>query len=381
MRCPFRSFFSTGVGGFLGGTRPAAKHVAARSTTSAAARFGELAPAVAGGASAAVEAVLAGHGPCSIDGAREMSSRETKPLHWHLAAIANGTGEIAQVVATAREDDAPSASSRGAPEAAIEPVHSMTRYLAHISHEARTPLNAVIGFAEVLSAQLYGPLGHPKYLNYAKTIEDSGAHLLSIINDILDMSKADAGMLELDEAPVDVCQSIASCLRMMGGRAEDAGVALESVCPDDLVALRGDARKLKQALINLVSNAIEFTPDGGSVDVEAGVEPGGELVISRARHGRGHGCRRHPDGNGAVRTGAKQPHSALAAVRAWACRWSRHSSSCTAVSLRWPAFRARERPSPCAFLQIESSPSAPSRARARRVATLNWRCACARPSC
>lgn len=242
--------------------------------------FWELAPAVAGGARAAVEAVLAGHGPRSIDGAREMSSRETKPLHWHLAAIANGTGEIAQVVATAREDDAPSASSRGAPEAAIEPVHSMTRYLAHISHEARTPLNAVIGFAEVLSAQLYGPLGHPKYLDYAKTIEDSGAHLLSIINDILDMSKADAGMLELDEAPVDVCQSIASCLRMMGGRAEDAGVALESVCPDDLVALRGDARKLKQALINLVSNAIEFTPDGGSVDVEAGVEPGGELVIS-----------------------------------------------------------------------------------------------------
>ena len=98
--------------------------------------FWELAPAVAGGASAAVEAVLAGHGPRSIDGAREMSSRETKPLHWHLAAIANGTGEIAQVVATAREDDAPSASSRGAPEAAIEPVHSMTRYLAHISHAA-----------------------------------------------------------------------------------------------------------------------------------------------------------------------------------------------------------------------------------------------------
>ena len=97
--------------------------------------FWELAPAVAGGARAAAEAVLAGHGPRSIDGAREMSSRETKPLHWHLAAIANGTGEIAQVVATAREDDAPSASSRGAPEAAIEPVHSMTRYLGACAAE------------------------------------------------------------------------------------------------------------------------------------------------------------------------------------------------------------------------------------------------------
>jgi signal transduction histidine kinase len=148
-----------------------------------------------------------------------------------------------------------------------------------MSHELRTPLNAIIGFSEVIISKTLGPLGPEVYDGYVRDINASGVHLLEIINDILDLSKAEAGHLELVEDWVDVDAAIAASVRLLRPRAEQAGVALDVEVQLDLPLLYGDERKLKQILINLLSNAVKFTPQGGSVRVEAGPDLAGGLFI------------------------------------------------------------------------------------------------------
>ncbi|MBU2090725.1 MAG: PAS domain S-box protein, partial [Alphaproteobacteria bacterium] len=147
-------------------------------------------------------------------------------------------------------------------------------FLANMSHELRTPLNAVIGFSEILRDELFGPLGDARYKDYVKDIGESGAHLLRIINDILDLSKAEAGKIELIEEVMLVEEIVASCCRLLSTRAEESAVTIMPSTQPGLPPLRADRQRLKQILLNLVSNAIKFTPRDGKVYVEALLEDG-----------------------------------------------------------------------------------------------------------
>jgi signal transduction histidine kinase len=137
-----------------------------------------------------------------------------------------------------------------------------------MSHELRTPLNAIIGFSEVLLERLFGEV-NDKQDDYLKDIHSSGKHLLSLINDILDLSKVEAGRMELERAPVDVASAIADALTLVRERAQHHAIALAQEVDPALGTLLADERKLKQILLNLLSNAVKFTPDGGRIDVTA----------------------------------------------------------------------------------------------------------------
>ncbi len=167
-------------------------------------------------------------------------------------------------------------AARGLAEAASQ---AKSEFLATMSHELRTPLNAVIGFSQIMMTETLGPIGSTQYRDYAKDIHDSGVHLLEIINDILDLSKAEAGKLELDEDWVDVGDAVSAACRLIGPRAERAQLSVVERIPANLPPLWADERKLKQILLNLVSNSVKFTPAGGRVEVSASIEPANGLSI------------------------------------------------------------------------------------------------------
>jgi len=155
-------------------------------------------------------------------------------------------------------------------------------FLAIISHELRTPLNAIIGFSGLMEAERFGPLGAPRYREYVSDIRQSGEHLLELINNILNLTKAEAGKLELQEDDLDVVDLAQTCARHMQPRAAEASLRLELLLPASPLMLRADAAKLRQILFNLLSNALKFTPEGGRIQL--GIEPGDEgglnLVVS-----------------------------------------------------------------------------------------------------
>jgi GAF domain-containing protein len=143
-----------------------------------------------------------------------------------------------------------------------------SEFLANMSHELRTPLNAIIGFSEVLSERLFGELNE-KQEEYLRDIHASGQHLLSLINDILDLSKIEAGRMELELTDFDLPTAIDNALTLVRERAGRRGIALHQAADERLGPIRGDERKVKQVLLNLLSNAIKFTPDGGRIDIRA----------------------------------------------------------------------------------------------------------------
>ena len=157
--------------------------------------------------------------------------------------------------------------------------HAKSAFLANMSHELRTPLNAIIGFSEIMEKGLFGPLGNPQYKEYAEDIRRSASHLLSIISDILDLSKIEAGRMELHEEMIDLAYVVNSCLTIVKEAAADAGLALRTRLPDDLPPIFADKRSVRQILLNLLSNSVKFTPEGGSVTVEAQLEPSGGLAL------------------------------------------------------------------------------------------------------
>jgi signal transduction histidine kinase len=155
-----------------------------------------------------------------------------------------------------------------------------SEFLANMSHELRTPLNAIIGFSEVLLERMFGELNE-KQDDYLKDIFTSGKHLLSLINDILDLSKIEAGRMELDLGEFDAAQALSNALVLVRERAQTHGIALSLDADPALGELRADERKFKQILLNLLSNAVKFTPDGGKVDVRARALDGGiEVAVS-----------------------------------------------------------------------------------------------------
>lgn len=161
-----------------------------------------------------------------------------------------------------------------------------SEFLANMSHELRTPLNAIIGFSDIFMHGLFGPLGDERYQDYAKDINDSGTHLLRIINDILDLSKVEAGKLELDEATLNVAELVQSAVRLVQERADNSGLRIVEDLPDHLPSLLGDDRAVKQMLINLLSNGMKFTDEGGSVTVSAR-QDAGAITLSVADTGIG----------------------------------------------------------------------------------------------
>ncbi|MDA0653634.1 MAG: PAS domain S-box protein, partial [Proteobacteria bacterium] len=154
-----------------------------------------------------------------------------------------------------------------------------TEFLANISHELRTPLNAIIGFSDLMQREMLGPLGNAQYVSYIRDIYQSGTHLHDVINDILDLSKIEAGQMELRETSVDVRRAIERCIRVVATRATDNGLKVITDLPDTLHFVIADERKLKQILINLMSNAVKFTEKGGTVTVEARSGPGKGIII------------------------------------------------------------------------------------------------------
>jgi two-component system cell cycle sensor histidine kinase PleC len=160
-----------------------------------------------------------------------------------------------------------------------------SQFLANMSHELRSPLNVIIGFAEMIESQMFGPLGSPKYEEYIRDIRESGQHLLALINDILDLSKIEADKYVLYPEPLCVPTLVRTCLRSFRLRAEEAGVRLE-YSGGDIPRITADERAIKQVLINLLSNAIKFTPSGGTITLEAAVE---DQVVVVSVTDTGHG--------------------------------------------------------------------------------------------
>jgi signal transduction histidine kinase len=164
---------------------------------------------------------------------------------------------------------------------------SKSEFLATMSHELRTPLNAIIGFSDVLHKQLYGSLGNARYLEYVADINASGLHLLAIINDILDLAKAEAGKLELREDVFDLVSCLQGCMQMCAGRADEGSVILELATAEPEIEIYADERLMRQLALNLISNAVKFTPPGGRVDIQARPNAHREIVLEVADTGIG----------------------------------------------------------------------------------------------
>ena len=162
-----------------------------------------------------------------------------------------------------------------------------TEFLANMSHELRSPLNAVIGFSQVMMDGLFGPLGSSRYDTYARDIYASGNHLLSVINDILDLAKIEAGKVELDDQEIDVEEVTQFCLSVIRERSEARRIQLVLDVPADAPGLVADEQKLKQMLINLLSNAVKFTLDGGEVRLGIGLDEDGNFLFNVADTGIG----------------------------------------------------------------------------------------------
>ncbi len=218
-----------------------------------------------------------------------LPSGQRRVLLNNLALLHDGEGQPALVVSAGLDITERTAAERAlvaAKEEAELASRSKTEFLANMSHELRTPLNAIIGFSQLMAEEMMGPLGSARYTSYARDICSSGQHLLNVIGDILDVAKLEAGDIELDEDEIEVAQVIRDLQHLVVERARTLDIGIDLEMPTDLPKVRGDALKLKQILINLISNAIKFSHQGGRVVVRGGVKPDG-LHLTVTDHGIG----------------------------------------------------------------------------------------------
>jgi signal transduction histidine kinase len=173
------------------------------------------------------------------------------------------------------------------PEPGPVPDRGKSILIAHISHGLRTPLNAIIGFSEIMEREMFGKIGIPRYIEYVKDIRASAQHLLRLIEDVVDLSKAEAGALDLEQDEIDVAAALRSVCLKLREKAAQAGVHIAHEVPADLPRLRGDRRRVRQILQNLVSNAVHFTSKGGRVVVSGSLDQAGRIGLSIADTGSG----------------------------------------------------------------------------------------------
>lgn len=179
------------------------------------------------------------------------------------------------------------AELQDARHAAESASRSKTEFLASLSHELRTPMNAVIGFADLIARESEGPVGTAHYRDFAVNIRDSGQHLLELINEILDNVRAESGQLTLDDDPVDLDAAATFAIRLLTPRAARAGIALSASVDPSARHMRGDERRIRQILLNLLSNAVKYTPSGGTVSLTAAPAPDGGLLLEVRDNGVG----------------------------------------------------------------------------------------------
>jgi signal transduction histidine kinase len=210
----------------------------------------------------------------SIQRAFEVGATDfvTKPISWPLLGH--------RVKFILRMNDVEQ-ELRAASRMADAANRAKSMFLTNMSHELRTPLNAILGFAELMNKEILGPLGDERYLQYSNDIHQSGKHLLELVNDLLDLSKVDAGMMELHENVVEVDGVVRGAIILVQDRAAKHDIRLHVSVPRSTPLIRADGLRLKQILINLLSNAVKFTPDNGDiyVVVERNREQGLDFIV------------------------------------------------------------------------------------------------------
>ena len=181
-----------------------------------------------------------------------------------------------------------------------------------MSHELRTPLNATIGFSDVIFGKMFGPISDDKYVDYAEDINNSGKALLGHVDDILDLSKIEAGKSELSEVTVDVAWIVEICIAELREQAEAGGIEIEREISAELPGLIADEHKCKQILFNLVSNAVKFTPSGGRAGYGQGLAaPGQRICFSDRRYRHRHRAAGHSENPRPLPPGRRQPQPQL----------------------------------------------------------------------
>ncbi|WP_117190896.1 ATP-binding protein [Rhizobium terrae] len=226
---------------------------------------------------------LSGHGVASVlnDG-REVIGREASggflPLFMTIGRLTSSNGYCAvirDITQWKRTED----ELRTAKRAAETANAHKSDFLAHVSHEIRTPLNAIIGFADMMATERFGPIGHPRYVEYANDIGRSGRHVLDIVNDLLDISKIEAGEMDLDFIAVGLNETVSEAVSLVQPQANGQRVIIRTALSHTVPQVVADLRSIKQIVLNILSNAIRFTPSGGQIVVSTAYETNGSVVL------------------------------------------------------------------------------------------------------
>lgn len=224
-----------------------------------------------------------------------LNRRKNGELYWCrevISPLRDADGGITHFVAVEedvterRRTEEELRTSKAAAEAANR---AKTQFLANMSHELRTPLNAIIGFSEIIRDAVFGPLENQRYSEYIKDIHSSGQHLLALINGVLDAARIEVAGVKLNESILDLAEVVGAAVRMVSEHAKAGDIELSTDLPADLPQLHGDARLLMQVVLNLLTNAVKFTPRGGTVCIEAGTRDDGSAWFSCADTGVGIG--------------------------------------------------------------------------------------------
>ena len=226
---------------------------------------------------------LANNGVASVlnDG-REVIGREASggflPLFMTIGRLKSSNGYCA-VIRDITQWKRTEEDLRNAKRAAETANAHKTDFLARVSHEIRTPLNAIIGFAELMATERFGPVGHPRYVEYSNDIGRSGRHVLDIVNDLLDISKIEAGQMDVDFKAVALNDTIAEAVSIVQPQANNQRVIIRTALSQSVPQIVADLRSIKQIMLNVLSNAIKFTPSGGQIVVSTAYEANGSVVL------------------------------------------------------------------------------------------------------